>query len=157
MESFKKIDKYKKRKFLDQVDRIILDKPHYYNEHQLDVMKFIESNIDIVNKRSAMKNQKCSTIVKDAIDDDSYDYNKSQNNFQRSVASVKEPINEEDLKAEVFRLQDILRKMNEEFSIKRKQLEDECTDQLKQFNADIAQTTRSPKELEEGIEFLLFS
>jgi hypothetical protein len=52
----------------DQVDRIILDKPHYFNQQELNLMKCISSNKALMNiKYSSNEN---SSIIKDAIDVD---------------------------------------------------------------------------------------
>lgn len=37
----------------DSVDQIILDKPHFYNDVQLDVMKYIENNIELTSAKFA--------------------------------------------------------------------------------------------------------
>jgi hypothetical protein len=111
--------------FPDSIDRIILDKPHKYNEHPLNVMKFIPSNIDIMNKK--------------------YSSNKRQ-----TVIVKKEPINETDLEKEVFRLQDTLKKMNEDFALQRRELEDDCCEQLKKLNENAEKTHRLHQDLEQG-------
>ncbi|CAF0800352.1 unnamed protein product [Rotaria sp. Silwood1] len=139
----------------DQVDRIILDKPHYYNEHQLNVMKCIPSNIEIMNKKYSLNKQQSSMIIKDAIDDDSYDYIKSRNNFNKNDSIAKEHISEIDLENEVYRLQNILKTMNEDFATKRQQLEDQCSEQLKKLDADTNQTNRLQQDLEQEYAKLL--
>ncbi|CAF1025606.1 unnamed protein product [Rotaria sordida] len=139
----------------DQVDRIILDKPHYYNEHQLNVMKCIPSNIEIMNKKYSLNKQQSSIIIKDAIDDDNYDYIKSQNNFNKNDSIAKEHISEIDLENEVYRLQNVLKKMNDDFAIKRQQLEEQCSEQLKKLDANTDQTNRLQQDLEQEYAKLL--
>ena len=131
----------------DQVDRIILDKPHYYNEHQLDVMKYIPSNVELTNVRYSSK----KLLVKDAIDDDNYNSVISGDRLSRNQSVTKEPISEIDLENEVYRLQEVFKKLNEDFACKRKQLEDDCCEQLKTLNQNDDKTHRSQQDLEQGI------
>ena len=135
--------------FLDQVDRIILDKPHYYNDDELDVMKFIKSNVELMNKKYSKTKQE-KIIVKDAIDDENCDSIKTPVNSEKMNSITKEPISEIDLENEVYRLQDIFRKINEEFAIKRKQLEDDCCEQLKKLNDNSEKTLNLQQDLEQG-------
>ncbi|CAF4631084.1 unnamed protein product [Rotaria magnacalcarata] len=135
---------------IDQVDRIILDKPHYYCDHLLDVMKSIPSNFDLMNKKYESNTQQSSVIIKDAIDDNNYDYAKVRNDFSKSKSVAKEPISEIDLENEVYRLQNVLKKMSEEFAIKRQQLDDQFSEQLKQLDANTEQTNLLQRDLEQG-------
>ncbi|CAF2718457.1 unnamed protein product [Rotaria sp. Silwood2] len=139
----------------DQVDRIILDKPHYYYEHQLNVMKRIPSNIEIMNTKYSLNKQQSSMVIKDAIDDDNYDYIRSRNNFNKNDSIAKEQISEIDLENEVYRLQNILKKMNEDFAIKRQQVEEQCSEQLKHLDENTDQTNRLKQDLEEEYAKLL--
>ena len=77
-----------------------------------------------------------STTIKDAIDvDDDQKFLKYELNFKRDLSEKKkEPISEVDLENEVYRLQNVMKKLNEEYSIKRKQLEDDCCEQLRKLN-----------------------
>jgi hypothetical protein len=144
---------------LDQVDRVILDKPHYYNEQQLDIMKRLDSNIELMNKRYSSNDKQKSIVIKDAIDDD-YDFVKSRqdshrNNHDNNNSITKELINELDLENEVYRLQNVLKKINDDFAIKRKQLEDDCCEQLKTLNESADETHRLEQDLQQGKHFLL--
>ncbi|CAF1002542.1 unnamed protein product [Rotaria magnacalcarata] len=140
---------------IDQVDRIILDKPHYYCDHLLDVMKSIPSNFDLMNKKYESNTQQSSVIIKDAIDDNNYDYAKVRNDFSKSKSVAKEPISEIDLENEVYRLQNVLKKMSEEFAIKRQQLDDQFSEQLKQLDANTEQTNLLQRDLEQEYAKLL--
>ena len=93
-------------------------------------MKFLPSNIEIMNKKYSSNKQQ-SSVIKDAIDDDNHDFTKSRNNFDKKNSITKEPISEIDLQNEVYRLQNSLKKMNEDFAMKRKQLEEDCCEELK--------------------------
>jgi hypothetical protein len=113
-------------------------------------MKSLESNIDIMNKKCSSKKQG-KLIVKDAIDDDeNYDSIKSQNNIDKNNSIAKEPISEIDLENEVYRLQNVLKQMNEEFTLKRRQLEDDCCEKLKQLNESSDKTHHLQQDLEQG-------
>ncbi|CAM4773544.1 unnamed protein product [Rotaria magnacalcarata] len=124
--------------YIDQVDRIILDKPHYYCDHLLDVMKSIPSNFDLMNKKYESNTQQSSVIIKDAIDDNNYDYAKVRNDFSK-----------------MYRLQNVLKKMSEEFAIKRQQLDDQFSEQLKQLDANTEQTNLLQRDLEQEYAKLL--
>ncbi|CAF1154118.1 unnamed protein product [Adineta ricciae] len=139
----------------DPVDRIILDKPHHYNDHELAVMKYIQSNIELMNRKYVRKKQQSST-AKDAIDDDNYQsINSSSNTSSRSTSKAKEPINEVDLQNEVFRLQSVLKSLNDEFDLKQKQLEDTCCQQLKQLSENATKKIRLQQDLEQECARLL--
>jgi hypothetical protein len=127
----------------DEVDRIILDKPHHYHEHLLDVMKFIPSNIELMNKKYS-SNKRQTTIVKDAIDDNNHEFIKSSKSINK-----REPINEMDLEKEVYRLQNYLKKMNEDFALQQRRLEDDCCEQLKILNENVDKTHRLQQDLEQ--------
>jgi len=112
-------------------------------------MKYIPSNIEIMNKKySSTKKEK--VIIKDAIDDDSFDFTKSRENFEKNSSLKRERISEIDLENEVYRLQNTLRKMNEDFEFQRKQLEDDCCEQLKRLNENADKTYRLQQDLEQG-------
>jgi transcription initiation factor IIF auxiliary subunit len=129
---------------IDEVDRIILDKPHHYHEYLLDVMKFIPSNIELMNKKYS-SNKRQTTIVKDAIDDNNHEFIKSSKSINK-----REPINEMDLEKEVYRLQNYLKKMNEDFALQQRRLEDDCCEQLKILNENVDKTHRLQQDLEQG-------
>jgi translation elongation factor EF-G len=137
--------------FLDQVDRIILDKPHFINQQQLNLMKHLPANRTLMNiKYSSNEN---SSIIKDAIDvDDDQKFLKYELNYKKNLSERKsnDNISEIDLENEVFRLQNVLKNMTEEFSMKRKQLEDDCCEQLKKLNENADQTHRLQQDLEQG-------
>jgi hypothetical protein len=136
--------------FLDQVDRIILDKPHYINKHELHVMKCIQSNKILMNiKYSSNEN---NSIAKDAIDvDDDQKFLKYELNYKKDLTKkLNDNISEIDLENEVYRLQNILKKLTEDFTIKRKQLEDDCCEQLRKLNENADQTHRLQQDLEQG-------
>jgi len=105
-------------------------------------MKYIPSNIEIMNKKYSSNKQK-TVIIKDAIDDD---LNITRDNSE----TKKEYISEIDLKNEVYRLQNILKKMNDDFAFQRKKLEDDCCEQLKKLNENADKTHRLQQDLEKG-------
>lgn len=136
--------------FLDQVDRIILDKPHYFNNHELDVMKYLSSNKILMSIKYSSKDS--SSIIQDAVDVDNdrqfleYELNYKQNLSEKTDNCISEI----DLENEVFRLQNRLKKLNEDFTIKRKQLEEECCEQLRKLNENADKTHRLQQDLEQG-------
>ncbi|CAF1106945.1 unnamed protein product [Adineta steineri] len=132
----------------DAVDRIILDKPHFYNDQRLDVMKFLPSNIEIMNSKYASK-KPSKSVIKDAIDDDDHDFSASRKSSGKQNPTAKEPISETDLQNEVYRLQNALKKMNEEYAAKRRQLEEECCERLKQLNENADKTQSLQQDLEQ--------
>jgi len=140
----------------DQVDRIILDKPHYFNQQELNLMKFTSSNKALMNiKYSSNEN---SSIIKDAIDvDDDQKFLKYELNYKkdRSEKYAKQNISEIDLENEVFRLQNVLKKMSNDFCLKRQQLEDDCCEQLRKLNENADQTHRLQQDLEQEYAKLL--
>jgi len=112
-------------------------------------MKYLPSNIEIMNEKYSPNKQR-SSIIKDAIDDDNYDFTTHGNNVDKKNLLTKEPISEIDLQNEVYRLQNALKRMNEDFAIKRKQLEDDCCEQLKQLNENADKTQSLQQDLEQG-------
>jgi hypothetical protein len=118
-------------------------------------MKYLESNIEIMNKKYSSNKQR-SSIIKDAIDDDDHDFTAPKNNVDKKNLSTKEPISEIDLQNEVYRLQNALKNMNEDFAIKRKQLEDDCCEQLKQLNENADKTQSLQQDLEQGNHILIY-
>jgi len=112
-------------------------------------MKFIPSNIEIMNKKYS-SNKEQSVIIKDAIDDDNHDFTISRNNLEKNPPIKKEHISEIDLENEVYRLQDTLKKLNENFAFQRKQLEDDCCKQLKELNQNADQIHHLQQDLEQG-------
>lgn len=99
-------------------------------------MKYIESNVDLMNQRYAYK---------DAIDQDD---DKSSFN---SSSQKKDTYSEVEHEKEVYRLQETLKRMSEDFAQQRKQLEDDCCEQLKQLNATIEKNQQVKQDLEKGI------
>jgi len=57
---------------------------------------------------------------------------------------------------EIVRLQNILKNLTEDFVIQRKQLEDDCCEQLRQLNENADQTYRLQQDLEKGFVFSSF-
>lgn len=94
-------------------------------------------------------NKKEISVVKDVIDDDKYDFTRSDENNVRK----KGLIDEADLQNEVYRLQNTLKQMSEDFACQRKQLEDDCCAQLKKLNEDTEKTQRLQQDLEQGLIF----
>ncbi len=118
-------------------------------------MKYLPSNIEIMNKKYSSNKQR-SSIIKDAIDDDNYDFTTHGNNVEKKNLLMKEPISEIDLQNEVYRLQNALKRMNEDFAIRRKQLEDDCCEQLKQLNENADKTQSLQQDLEQGNHILIY-
>ncbi len=114
-------------------------------------MKHLPANRTLMNiKYSSNEN---SSIIKDAIDvDDDQKFLKYELNYKKNLSERKsnDNISEIDLENEVFRLQNVLKNMTEEFSMKRKQLEDDCCEQLKKLNENADQTHRLQQDLEQG-------
>lgn len=137
--------------FLDQVDRIILDKPHLFHNQQLNVMKYISSNKTLMNIKYSSKDN--SLLIKDAIDvnDDDRKFLKYELNYKKDLTKkFNDNISEIDLENEVYRLQNVLKKLTEDFTYKRKQLEDNCCEQLRKLNENADQTHRLQQDLEQG-------
>jgi len=113
-------------------------------------MKCISANKILMNIKYSSKDK--STIIKDAIDvDDDQKFLKFELNFKKNLAEKKnDPISEIDLENEVYRLQNVMKKINEEFSVKRKQLEDDCCEQLRKLNENADKTHRLQQDLEQG-------
>jgi hypothetical protein len=113
-------------------------------------MKCIQSNKILMNIKYSSKEN--SSIIKDAIDvDDDQKFLKYELNYKNNISKKNhEHISEIDLENEVYRLQNILKKLNEDFTIKRKQLEDDCCEQLKKLNENSDQTHRLQQDLEQG-------
>ena len=132
---------------LDQVDRVILDKPHFYNDHTLHVMKFLPSNIDLMNEKYARQEKDLSHVP---------DVSRVQSNSSQSkpdlldFSSKRAPIDEMDLQNEVFRLQECVQNMNDDFAGQRKQLKEQCGEELRALNEQTAETRRLQQELEES-------
>jgi hypothetical protein len=142
---------YKIRFCLDQVDRIILDKPHFFNNQQLNLMKCIPSNKVLMNIKYSSKDK--SSILKDAIDvDDDEKFLKYELNYKKNLSekNLQNHISEIDLENEVYRLENVLKTLSEDFSMKRKKLEDDCCEQLKKLNENADQTHRLQQDLEQG-------
>jgi phage terminase large subunit len=94
----------------------------------------------------------CS-IVKDAIDvDNDQKFLKYELNYKKDLTekTAKETISEIDLENEVYRLRNVLKKLTEDFSSKRQQLEDDCCEQLRKLNENADQTHRLQQDLEQG-------
>jgi hypothetical protein len=110
----------------------------------------MSSNKVLMNIKYSSKEK--STIIKDAIDvDDDQKFLKFELNFKKHLAEKKnDPISEIDLENEVYRLQNVMKKINEEFSVKRKQLEDDCCEQLRKLNENADKTHRLQQDLEQG-------
>lgn len=136
---------------IDQVDRIILDKPHYFNNQQLNVMKCLANNKTLMNIKYSLKEN--SSIIKDAIDVNEND----KKLFTTTTTQSHKYISEIDLENEAYRLQKILKNLPEDFLIKRKQLEDDCCEQLKKLNENANQTDRLQQDLEQGLIFQVYS
>lgn len=135
----------------DQVDRIILDKPHYFNDQELHIMKLTSSNRILMNIKYSSNDN--SMIIKDAIDvDDDEKFLRYEYNYKKDLSekSAQQELSEIDLENEILRLQNHLRKLNEDFIVKRQQLEDDCCEQLRKLNENSNQTHRLQQDLERG-------
>ncbi|CAF1169629.1 unnamed protein product [Adineta ricciae] len=139
----------------DQVDRVILDKPHYFNQQELQLMKYIATNKTLMNIKYSSK--ETSTVAKDAIDvDDDQKFLKFELNFKESLAEKQNDyISEIDLRNEIHRLQNVLKRMNDDFINERKKLEDNCCEQLKKLNDDADKLNRLQQDLEQEYRKLL--
>ncbi|CAF1155133.1 unnamed protein product [Adineta steineri] len=139
----------------DQVDRIILDKPHHFNNQELNLMKCIATNKKLMNIKYSSKEN--SVIAKDAIDiNDDQKFLKYELNYKNDLAEKSNHhISEIDLANEVYRLQNLIKKLNEDFSIKRRQLEENCCEQLRKLNEDADKTHRLQQHLEQEYTKLL--
>ena len=134
--------------FPDQVDRIILDKPHYFNDQELHIMKLTSSNRILMNIKYSSNNN--SMIIKDAIDvDHDEKFLRYESNYKKDLSAQQE-LSEIDFENEILRLQNLLRKLNEDFIVKRQQLEDDCCEQLRKLNENTNQTYRLQQDLERG-------
>ncbi|CAF0806852.1 unnamed protein product [Didymodactylos carnosus] len=137
----------------DVVDRIILDKPHYLNKKQLNVKKCI-----VTNKKVMKFNVKDSTMLSnndlhhtrnnditplltfgDAIDDDD----------DENLTPITS-LSEQDLEAEILRLKDVIKSLNDDFGLKRLKLEEECCEKLKILNDSSSETINVHNKLEQG-------
>ena len=87
---------------------------------------------------------------------------RSMGNLQKSIdyssRSVKssdgeikrETLNEGDLQKEVFRLQNTLTQLGEEFELQRRELDVDCEEQLKKTKENVDQTRRLQEDLQQG-------
>ncbi|CAF0934534.1 unnamed protein product [Rotaria sordida] len=133
----------------DQVDRIILDKPHYFNKHELNIMKYIAANKILMSLKYSTKEN--SSIKENSIDiDDEYKFLKFELNLKKN-----DLINEHDLENEAYQLQNHLKQIIEDFNIKRKQLEDDCCEQLRKLNENADKTHQLQQDLEQEYAKLL--
>ena len=108
---------------LDQVDQIILDRPHYLHGCELNVVKSSPGNKQILRE-------------------------KLETNL---LSDTYECWTEMDLEKEFQRLQIVMKQMNEDFLLQRKELEDHCCEQLKELNDRSHKTSRLQQDLEKGI------
>lgn len=125
---------------LDQVDRVILDKPHYFNKIQLNVMKYMSTNKTLLNmKHSPKHNEKDSKILASEL-------SLKDNSFRK----FDDLISEISLENEIRRLQNVLKQINEDFNIQRQKLEDDCCEQLRKLNEDAGKAHQLQQNLEQG-------
>ena len=96
-------------------------------------MKCIPSNIELMNKKYASNRRQ---IVRDVID--------------AKPISKKEAISELDLEKEVYRLQNSVKKLSDDFALRRQQLQDDCREQLTSLNESTDKTRRLQNDLEQG-------
>lgn len=130
-------------RYSDEVDRIILDKPHRYHDQPIDVMKYIKSNIDLMNIKYESRQRSMRNSPK-SIDYSSQPAKSSDRDFRR------EPLNDEDLMKEVFHLQDTLTQLSRDFEFQRRQLDDDCAQQLKKNKENVDQTRQLQNDLQQG-------
>ena len=134
----------------DQVDRIILDKPHYFNDQELHIMKYTSSNRTLMNIKYSSTEH---SIIQDACDvDDDQKFLKYEYNFKKDLSDkhARQDLSEVDYENEIRRLQGLLKNLSEDFILKRQQLEDECCEQLRKLNENANQTHRLQQDLERG-------
>lgn len=103
-------------------------------------MKYIKSNIDLMKIRYESRQRSTQKSV---------DY--SPPSVKSSDSEIKrEPLNESDLQKEVFRLQNTLTQLDEEFELKRRELDADCEEQLKKSKQNVDQTRRLQEDLQQG-------
>ena len=93
-----------------------------------------------------------ASIANDSVDisDDHQPLRLEVNLKQNRFLTKNALISEIELENESNRLQNVLKQIIEDFSIKRKQLEDDCCEQLQQLNADANKAHRLQQDLEHG-------
>ena len=119
-------------------------------------MKFISSNVEMMNSKYA-SNKQLSSRTTDIIDNDDNDNNDHMETRNRFNAVTKEPISERVLENEVYRLQTVLKQINEDFECKRQQFEEQWCKQLKKLELDTNQTICLQRDLEQGKRYCLVS
>lgn len=115
------------------------------------MMKMTSSNRILMNIKYSSNDN--SMIIKDAIDvDHDEKFLRYESNYKKDLSEkcAQQDLNETDLENEIVRLQNLLRKLNEDFIVKRQQLEDDCCEQLRKINENANQTHRLQQDLERG-------
>ena len=91
-------------------------------------------------------------MIRDAsdipTDDDSFQFDRNESPAMFSHPSRR--LSDLDLDNEVHRLQRMLKQISEDFLNKRKQLEEDCCQELKQLNVNADKTHRLQQDLEKG-------
>lgn len=129
---------------LDQVDQAILAKPHFYREHTLQVMKYIPDNIDSMNARYSRQRTARAHVP---------DMPRVQSVSSRSKSSLpnpREPIDETNLQDEVFRLQERVKEMNEDFARQRQHLKQQYGEELHTLNEQTENTRRLQQDVDKS-------
>ena len=93
-----------------------------------------------------------SSTIRDAIDmpDDDESFQFEQNESPALFNQSSRRLSDLELETEVNRLQRMLKQINEDFVNQRKQLEEDCCQELKQLNVNADRTHRLQQDLEKG-------
>lgn len=97
-------------------------------------------------------NIKYSSTEEESIDVDiadkflRYEFNVRNNSFQKKNDSI----NENDLESEIQRLQNLIKQTSEDFNVKRKQLEEDCCEELRKLNENANKSHQLQQDLEQG-------
>lgn len=113
-------------------------------------MKLTSSNRTMMNIKYSSNDH---SIIQDACDvEDDQKFLKYEYNYKKDLSDkhAREELSEIDYENEILRLQDLLKKLSEDFILKRQQLEDDCCEQLRKLNENANQTHRLQQDLERG-------
>ena len=129
---------------LDQVDQAIRDKPHFYKEHTLQVMKYIPDNIDSMNARHSRPRTDRAYVP------DMPRIQSASSRANSSLPNSREPIDKMYLKDEVFRLQERVKEMNDDFARQRQQLKEQYGEKLHVLNEETQKTRHWQQDVDKS-------